>query len=393
MLRRRLAAGLAWPPVNVSRRWSLTAVGLVAAVAGVAVAGLPGDTSSVRVTEPATVPATTVPATSAPTTTVAATSTTEAATTTTEAPLVDRGALSVLVANAGNRSGLAGRGADVQVATPDVWVAVALRTEDGLLLTSDETMHLLPTGTEQWIECPLTRMPRLTAMDAFVSGERVFVVARDEDRLVYLLHSDDSCTWDGSPLRGLDGNDVSATFADIRRFGDRLAIVPRPFSDDSDALHWIIDEHAADATVQTGHPTGLVRSPDRRDHTSTPYANVTADDHTTQRLQLPPSPDGVVEQVQEAFTADGFFVITGVAEVPLAPEIFHQYSLIVWLVDEDNATRISDVDVSRRTGTWISDVWASEVVDYNGMIIAGGSYIGFRRTPFLIVGHRQEPSP
>ncbi|MCB0990221.1 MAG: hypothetical protein KDB16_04535 [Acidimicrobiales bacterium] len=236
-------------------------------------------------------------------------------------------------------------------------------------------------------------MPRLTAMDAFVSGERVFVVARDEDRLVYLLHSDDSCTWDGSPLRGLDGNDVSATFADIRRFGDRLAIVPRPFSDDSDALHWIIDEHAADATVQTGHPTGLVRSPDRRDHTSTPYANVTADDHTTQRLQLPPSPDGVVEQVQEAFTADGFFVITGVAEVPLAPEIFHQYSLIVWLVDEDNATRISDVDVSRRTGTWISDVWASEVVDYNGMIIAGGSYIGFRRTPFLIVGHRQEPSP
>ncbi|MEZ5282421.1 MAG: hypothetical protein R2770_18330 [Acidimicrobiales bacterium] len=100
-----------------------------------------------------------------------------------------------------------------------------------------------------------------------------------------------------------------------------------------------------------------------------------------------------MEQVQEAFTADGFFVITGVAEVPLAPEIFHQYSLIVWLVDEDNATRISDVDVSRRTGTWISDVWASEVVDYNGMIIAGGSYIGFRRTPFLIVGHRQEPSP
>lgn len=111
--------------MNVSRRWSLTAVGLVAAVAGVAVAGLPGDASSVRVTEPATVPATTVPATSAPTTTVAATSTTEAATTTTEAPLVDRGALSVLVANAGNRSGLAGRGADALAAAGYVFVITA----------------------------------------------------------------------------------------------------------------------------------------------------------------------------------------------------------------------------------------------------------------------------
>ena len=110
--------------MNVSRRLSLALVGAAAAVAGVAVAGLPSDAPAVKVTEPATVP-TTAPATVAPTTTAPATTTTAEATTTTEAPLVDRGALSVVVANAGDSGGLAARGADALAALGYVFVVTA----------------------------------------------------------------------------------------------------------------------------------------------------------------------------------------------------------------------------------------------------------------------------
>ena len=54
-----------------------------------------------------------------------ATTTTAEATTTTEAPLVDRGALSVVVANAGDSGGLAARGADALAALGYVFVVTA----------------------------------------------------------------------------------------------------------------------------------------------------------------------------------------------------------------------------------------------------------------------------